>query len=147
MHGHCNHTCKISGAADSQNTQHFVSSILNPALHFLQRLSFPYNLYYTDFFQKFNHFVQFSFSAFMQFAQAYSPAMNCRKRFLQFILYFPACIACVHFLQKQLHPRRNARCFCRISAARFQLRPCGCIPSCIFSASSVIFEGRACKDR
>ena len=24
MHGHCNHTCKISSAADSQNTQHFL---------------------------------------------------------------------------------------------------------------------------
>ena len=24
VHGHCNHTCKISGTADSQNTQHFL---------------------------------------------------------------------------------------------------------------------------
>ena len=34
MHGHCKHTYKISGAADSQNTQHLNFSILNPTLHF-----------------------------------------------------------------------------------------------------------------
>ena len=84
------------------------SSILNPALHFLQRFSVPYSLHYTHFFQEFNHFVQFVFSAFVYFIQIRNPAMNCKKHFLQFILHFPVCIVPVHFLQKRLHPRQNA---------------------------------------
>ena len=73
--------------------------------------------------------------------------MNCKKRFLQFILHFPACIAPVPFLQEHPHLRQNPGGFCRISAAFLQPHPYSCISPCIFSVSSVIFEAFPCKNR
>ena len=147
MHGHCNHTCKISGAADSQNTQHFLFLHFESSTAFLQRLSFPYSLHYTHFLRNFNHFVQLTFSVFIYSAQFQCLPMNCKKRFLQFILHFPACIAPAPFLQEHPHLRQNPGGFCRISAAFLQPHSYSCISPCIFSVSSVIFEAFPCKNR
>ena len=73
--------------------------------------------------------------------------MNCKKRFLQFILHFPACIAPAPFLQEHPHLRQNPGGFCRISTAFLQPHPYSCISPCIFSVSSVIFEAFPCKNR
>ena len=90
MHGHCNHTGKIRGAADSQNTQHSSFLRFESCAAFSQRFLSLYRVHYTHLRGDFNRFVQFTFPAFIDSAQFRSSFVNCRMLFLQFILHFSA---------------------------------------------------------
>ena len=110
MHGHCDHTGKISSTADSQNTQHF------RFLHFESHAAFcsgsflSYKPHYTRFCGRFNHFVQSSVSRFVCFAQPVYRFMNCKPHFLQFILHFRLCIAPCPGLQESHDAPKKGVC-------------------------------------
>jgi hypothetical protein len=147
VHGHYNHTCKISGTADSQNTQHFLFLHFESYAAFFTAVigSLQSSLYAR--YLEFQPFCTVCIFCIYTVCTILAFAYELQEAFPAIHPAFPACIAPAPFLQEHPHLRQNPGGFCRISAAFLQPHPYSCISPCIFSVSSVIFEAFPCKNR
>lgn len=145
VHGHRNHTDKISGAADSKNTQHF------RFLHFESHAAFSQRL------------ISFLQASLYTLSRKNQPLCT-KPRFLICAFYtasislrelqgaFPAIHPAFLLLHRAVSilagmPRKTEkrRLFCKFTVTILQTRRRACRLSCNFCAVSVIFESRTCK--